>query len=523
MDIDSARFYLRNNGQLTNILVQKTMYNIDVGTTVKDSADLAGKTVESNMVAKLENISTAACGPFAYDPAAYLRVRIIVHSLHASRATAIFPTQRVLDDYSRINYQFGNGVEITKLKSKTGHLILDAVSTLQDTIAFQYALPTAIKNGQSVLIEDRLVPGPTGAQAHVDLELVDYYIDMTLNGDSVNLFPYHLIGDLLYSGVQHTMDLTDSIDVTYGLVGIVPSYIEGYLGETSFNFRDTINFDFFNSIVDGIVELKNPKVTLNLHNSIGVDGELEVHHMQAINHRTHQTVGLTGQLMNGGAEVRGPHLPNVGQSISTEIQLNNSNSNIRDFMSALPDEIQFDMDVHVNKNGNPALRDNFATDKSALSAFLDVEVPLDGYAMNLVLMDTMALNLSDAALPKGIRQGKLKLVVENQFPMAGYAQVLFQDASGTVFDSLFTENNGFAYFPPGNVNQNGYVDVPAQGTLVATFDETRFNAIKQYGKRAIVRFRITTHPLLQHVKIYSTYGIDFHLVGDFNYHVGPSD
>jgi hypothetical protein len=36
-------------------------------------------------------------------------------------------------------------------------------------------------------------------------------------------------------------------------------------------------------------------------------------------------------------------------------------------------------------------------------------------------------------------------------------------------------------------------------------------------------FRITTHPLLQHVKIYSTLGIDFHLVGDFNYHVGPSD
>ncbi|MEY3444398.1 MAG: hypothetical protein RLZZ519_2679, partial [Bacteroidota bacterium] len=300
MDINSASFHLRNNGQYQDTLVKDTIYNILRGTTVSTAASLAGKTVESIMAAQLENISTAQAPPFNYDPNQYLRIRIIVHSLRASRATAVFPAQRVIDDYSRINYRFDNGVEITKIKSKTGHLILNAISTLQDTIDFSYALPTAIKNGQSVLINDRLVPGPNGGTANIDLELADYYIDMTLNGDSVNLFPYHLIGDMLYSGRLNTMDLQDSINISYGLQGIVPSYIEGYLGQSSFNFADSLKFDFFNAILGGDMDLVNPKVTLSIRNSIGVDAKLIVQRLEAINHRKNQTVALTGALMSQG-------------------------------------------------------------------------------------------------------------------------------------------------------------------------------------------------------------------------------
>lgn len=520
MAITEVTFHLRNAGLLTDTLVRKTMMNIASGQTVKDSADLSGKTVESTMAAKLEDIDIAGGGGFVMDTNAYIRLRIIVHSLTASRATAVFPAQRVIDDYSRINYTFDNGVEITKIKSKTGHLVLDAISTLQDTMAFTYSLPTAIKNGQPVSIQDRLVPDTVlgVATAHIDFELADYYIDMTLNGDSVNLFPYHLIGDLLYSGRKNTMDLSDSIDVTYGLQGIIPAYIEGYLGKSTFNFKDTINFDFFNAILGGTLDLRNPSVKMTIDNSIGVDGELSVRQMDAINNRTGQTVGLTGTLMNSPTEVRGPRLPNVGQTITTPITLNQGNSNIRQFISLLPDEIRFDMDVLVNKNGNPALHDNFATDKSKIAAYLDIEVPLDGITDNLWLQDTLALNVSDATLPKGIEEGKLKLVGSNQFPFQARVQVLFADHGGAVFDSLF--RTGPQTLPAGQVNSSGYVDVPGTGQLVADFDQPRFTTLKQRGANAIMRFWLSTKPDGQPVKLYTTYGIDFYLVGDFRYHVG---
>lgn len=520
LNITSVTFHLRNAGLLTDTLVRKTLGPIPSGQTVKDSADLAGKTVESQMAAKLEDIDIAGGGGFVMDTNAYLRLRIIVKDLKASRATAVFPAQRVLDDYSRINYRFDNGVEITRIKSKTGRLVLDAISTLQDTIAFTYSLPTAIKNGQPVRIQDRLVPDLQSgiATAHIDFELLDYYIDMTLNGDSVNLFPYHLIGDLLYSGRKNTMDLSDSIDITYGLQGIIPAYIEGYLGQSTFNFKDTINFSFFNAIMGGTLDLRNPMVKMTIDNSIGVDGELTVRQMDAVNNRTGQMVGLTGDLMNSPTEVRGPRLPNVGQTISTPIILNQGNSNIRPFISLLPDEIRFDMDVLVNKNGNPALRDNFATDASKIAAYLDIEVPLDGITDNLWLQDTLDIDVSDATLPKGVEDGKLKLIGTNQFPFEARVQVLFADQNGAVFDSLF--RSGPANLPAGQVNSNGYVDTPGKGELTADFDQPRFTMLKQRGAKAIMRFWLSTKPNGQPVKIYTTYGIDFHLVGDFRYHIG---
>lgn len=521
MNLDNVTFHLRNAGIYSDTLVRKTMTNILVGETRRDSADLSGKSVESTMAAKLEDIDTGPISPgTVLDTNDYLRIAIIVKNLTASRATAVFPAQRVLDDKSRINYIFDNGVEITKIKSKTGHLVLDALSTLQDTLAFTYSLPTAIKGGVPVSISDRLVPDTIAgvATAHIDFELLDYYIDMTLNGDSVNLFPYHLTGDLLYSGRKNTMDLSDSIDVTYGLRGIIPSYIEGYLGTSLFQFADTLKLDFFNSILGGTLDLNNPVVNLTIDNSIGVDGELRVNQMKAINNRTGQQLSLTGTLMNGPTEVRGPRLPNVGQKISTPISLNGNNSNIRQFISLLPDEIRFDMSVDVNRNGNPELHDNFATDQSEIAAYLDIEVPLDGITDNLGLQDTLDIDVSDATIPDGVEDGKLKLVGTNQFPFQARVQVLFADLNGVVFDSLFTTEAHT--LPAGRVNSSGYVDQPGKGELIANFDQIRFTTLKQRGRKAIMRFWLSTKPAGQHVKIYTTYGIDFHLVGDFNYRIG---
>ena len=351
-----------------------------------------------------------------------------------------------------------------------------------------------------------------------DSDLVDYYIDMTLNGDSINLFPYRLFGDLLYSGRLSSMDLNDSIDISYGLYDIIPSYIEGYLGTTTFNYKDTLDFDFFGSILGGTVDLASPVVNLTVINSIGVDGEMEVNQMQAFNTRDNNNVSLTGQLVSSPTEVRGPKLPNVGQTIVTPISINKNNSNINSFLSVLPDQIAFDMDVHINRNGNPALRDNFATDDSKIAAYLDIEIPLEGMTENLWLQDTVALNVGEATLPAAIEEGKLKLVGSNQFPFEATTQIYFADQAGQIFDSLFT--SGPATLPAGQVNQNGYVDTPGTAELIANFDQPRFTQLKQRGANAVLKFVLSTKPNGTDVKLYTTYGIDFTLVGDFNYRVG---
>ena len=520
VDITNVTFHLRNNGVLLDTLVRKTIGPIPKGQARKDSASLAGKTVESQMAGQLEDINIAGGFNVPIDTNDYIRLRIIVRDLAASRATAVFPTQTVIDDNSRINYQFGNGLEISRLEVASGELRITAKSTIQDTIEFNYTLPTAIKNGQPVVVIDRLIPDlVTGfSEANIVFDLADYYINMTLNGDSINLFPYHLLGNLLYSGRKNTMDLNDSIDVFYGLFDIKPSYIEGYLGKQNFSFMENIKLDFFNSILGGTLDLSKPKVELTMLNSIGVDGELRINSMNAINSRTGQNVALTGDIVSNPTELLGPKLPNVGQVVVTKVSLNDNNSNVRQFISLLPDELEFDMEVLVNKNGNPGVRDNFATDKSRISAFLDIEVPLEGIANHLILQDTVALNISDATLPTGVIDGNIKLVVENGFPFEAGVQVYFLDQGGAVFDSLFVD--GLQTIPAGTVDANGQVAFAGEGVVAAGFDQERLDKIRVLGTNAVIHFDMTTKPDGQAVKLYTNYGIDFHLVGDFRYSIG---
>jgi hypothetical protein len=519
VDINSVTFHLRNNGVLQDTLVRKTIAPIPVNQTRKDSADLAGKTVESTMAGKLEDIDIAGGFNVPIDTNDYIRMTVIVRDLGASSATAVFPAQTVLDDRSRINYQFDNGIEIKRMRVASGELRINAVSTIQDTIDFTYTLPTAIKNGQQVVVQDRLEPDTVlgVSEANVLFDLTDYYIDMTVNGDSINLFPYHLVGNLLYSGRKNTMDLSDSIDVFYGLFDIKPSYIEGYLGQETFSFVETIDLDFFNSILGGTLDLTRPKVELTMLNSIGVDGELKINQMEAFNSRTGQSVALTGSIISSATELRGPKLPNVGQTVTTKILLDNNNSNVRQFISLLPDRLQFDMEVLINKNGNPALRDNFATDKSRIMAFLDMEVPLEGIANNLILQDTVPLAISEVTLPTGVSEGNLKLIVSNNFPFEADVQVYFFDAGGAIFDSLFTGTDNLV--PAGKIDDNGFVNEPGTKTLVTAATQERLDMLRSRGREAVIQFTMSTKPDGQAVKLYTTYGIDFHLIGDFKFTV----
>lgn len=520
-NLTNVEFVLKNNGVLNTILAQKVIPSIPAYQTRSDSSDLSGLTVESQLAGLLANLDIQnATLPWQINHSDYIRLRIIVKDLGASRATAVFPAQQVLYDSSRVRYDFGEDeIEITRFQVESGELRISASSTIQDTLEFNYRLLTATKNGQAVEVAERLIPdASTGmASANINFDLRDYYVDLTINGDSVNLFPYVLTGDLIYSGVKQTMDLSDSIDVFYGLFQIKPSYIEGYLGKQDLEFKDSLELDFFNSILGGSVDLENPKVGLTIYNSIGVDGQLELRKLTAYN-AGGEVLDLSGPITTQPIEVLGPRLPNVGQTLVTKLLLDQTNSNIKDIVSMLPNRLEFDLNVAVNKNGNPQLRDNFATNESRITALLDMEVPLHGVANGLTLEDTVPLNITEANLPDGVTDGTLKLILGNMFPFDANIQIYFQDAGGMSFDSLFSD--GPSAVAAGVVDANGVVMQATESTIAASFDQQRLDDLRIRGSQAVIRFTLDTRPNGVPVKLYSTYGIDLSLVGDFRFNLG---
>lgn len=519
VDISNVTYHLRNNGNFSDTLIRRTIASVPKGQTVSDTADLAGKNVESTMAGQLENLTTSTEFNVLIDTNDYIRLKIKVDKLKASRATAIFPAQTVINDNYPVKYFFGDGVELTRMSVGSGEINVETISTINDTLEFIYSLPSARKDGLPVTVQSKLLPAPIGGQVinQKIFDLAGYDIDLTLNGDSVNLFPQILTGNLIYSGNLVTMDLDDSIKVFYGLLDIIPSYVEGYLGVQEYSFNDNINLDFFDRVLGGSFNLKNPSAELTFRNSVGMDGEMKVNNFTATNTRSGQNLSLTAPFVSNTTFIPGPKLPNVGQVVETKIRLDKNNSNIRDFVALLPNRLSFDLDVSANKNVTPGTHTNFATNNSSIQAFLDLQIPLEGIADQILLRDTVPLDLTTASVPDGVEDGTLKLFLENTFPMEANVQIYFLAGNGQVLDSLFNDQPGIV--PAGVVDANGFVNTPSKLTLSTYFDLARMDKLTFRGKRAVAKFTLSTKPLNEDVKIYSTYGINFKLVGDFKYSI----
>ncbi len=524
-DVTNAQFRLKNMGLFgnTNTIVNATIASIPKNAITDTTFDLAGQTVESLMEGQLVSldIATIPVGTAIDTNAQFVKVKIELRELRASSATAIFPEQTVINNVTNVYYFFGDGIQITRMGIEEGGLIVSAVNTIQNPIEFSYTLPKAKRFGQPISITTYLPAAVGSVSSTVDtvVDLIGCTADLQLDGDNVNVFPQALVGNLKYSGNLVTMTLQDSIRIYYALQDIVPNYIEGYLGKSELPFQGGQKLDFFNSIKSGTLDLENPKLTIHFTNSIGVDGEIELRELKGYNTRTGNQVSLTASVFDDPVFIPGPRLPNVGQTVTNRIALNQNNSNVRQFLANLPDSIVYDLNIIANKNGVPSLLNNFATGNSKISAIMDMEIPVHGVADNLTLETDLALNISEANLNANITEGGFNLFVENFFPFDATCQIYFKDANGLVLDSLFksTENNTIA---AGFANQDGIVENPSTTKISAMFDSYRLDRLRLGGKSAVVRFVLNSSPTGQPVKVYSNYKIDFKLVGDFNYSTG---
>lgn len=525
-DLDSVVFSLRNKGLYGNTdTVVKVVIPFIPKFTTYDTAIFmgGGKKVESLMEGQLINLNsdTIHGGTYVDSSGQYIELKITMRDLGASDATAVFPEQSVINAKGVGEYVFGNDIQLTRLGIREGTLHVEAINTIQNPIKFTFRIPAARKGGQIVSVISNLPKAPPGDTSMVlkNIDLSGNTIDLTLKGDSVNRFRQFLVGDLQYTGELVTMTLQDSIRVFYGLIDIIPEYVEGYLGKHTFEFQEGLLFDFFNSVTGGTLDLKNPSMKLSFANSVGIDGELQIREVTGYNTRDNTSVTLTGNPISGSIDIPGPKLPNVGQTITSSVELNKQNSNIKDLINLLPDSMYFDMQVLGNHRANPLDLNNFATGESGIAAVMDLEIPLHGMANNLTLETESDLNISDANISDDVKEGGLNLIVENYFPFEADIQVYFYDNAKNIVDSLFLASDN-SVIGAGIADQSGLVTTPTKAELGSYFNSNRMDQLKMKSTSAKIKFKLNTRPSNQDVKVYSNYRIDFRLVGDFKYQVG---
>lgn len=248
----------------------------------------------------------------------------------------------------------------------------------------------------------------------------------------------------------------------------------------------------------------NPKIKLFFRNSFGIPASVNATTLAG-----HSSVNppyivpLTGTGLPHPFFINAPTMTQIGQDITTMLELNQSNSNISSVFNLLPSDIHYAMDVLLNPN--TPIASNFVLKDSKLVIDVDVEVPLSGSASGFTLQDTIDFSLDTI---DNVESMKFKFNLLNGFPINAYMQVYLADSNHVVLDSLLQPMQRVIAAGITGPAPDYKVTTPTRKITEVTLDKSRLEKIFR-TKYLILKAEVeTANGGTTTVKIYSDYFID---------------
>lgn len=527
VSISELIFRCKNSSDLATIFID-TFYNIPVGGDTSATYDLAGKTVDGNMLADIIKLSSPGTDTnyIFIDTTDAITLEATVRDMKVISATAVFPAQNLVNMKKDIVYDM-KGPEFTTMVIRSGKLIIEAVNTIEDSLYLRYAIPGAYDSlGQPLLVNSVAPPAPVSGSVSIqeEFDLNGTTIDLTgKNHNTVNTFYNEFTARIDSSGKIISISLLDSILVSYSLVDIIPQYVKGYMGQHQIATGVvTEPVSFFNSVAGGTFDLEKMNMSFSIVNRMGVDGSILIKEISSFDAKTGQTRSLVASgLINVPQAVKRAFENPILDGI-TAWSLTESNSNIDLLLENKPSAITYDLDLSINPEGNKYNYQDFVNYDRTLEVSLDAEVPLSVTATGLTLQDTFNFDFDLPAKADAINSATLYFLVDNGFPLNALVQVWFNDHNGTPLDSLFST--------PGLVVSGDLdeltcrVSDPTHTRLTATLNTSRLNHLES-ATHAVVRvmFSTTATPGCPGpLKLYSDYTLGFNLTGRINFNTGGS-
>lgn len=519
MEAELLEFQLINNND-GSIVITGTFENLAPNSSVEESYSLAGKTVNGVLELKVTKIKTRATnGPVTIDARKGLIVSFGVRDLKPSEATAIFPAQNLLERFDETKYQFG-GAELTKVEVKEGYIRMKVQSSIEEAIILDYLIPNSesTKDGPPIRRVWTVPAAKPGETVYLDEEFPIAGAEIFLWGKNnyenplTNHVYSELIARIAYSGIERTLSLSDKIKIEFGLVDVVPHLVFGDPGYHELNLDDTTTINVFKNI-EGNLSLEDATIEMLFVNGFGIENQIEVESLVGVNNRKTNSVALVANELN--TPIFLSRVSNAASTTPTEktIVIDKSNSNLKQFLENMPDELHAKMTGKVRPRGTLNLSD-FAYDFSELYVDLSIDIPMQVGLEGLALKNKAAVNLFENELTEGIKEAKLKITASNSFPIQAALKLEFLDAQGDILTSLFTEGN--------NIMTAAEVDpvtektvAPAESILETTVSRTQVVLLKNATAVNIITTLDTENK--NRYKLFADYGIKVQLSTELVY------
>ena len=513
-----------------SVLIKDTIPYMAPYSNIYKVYNLAGKTVESSITLKVVSFSsTGTNGALVnIDTSDYIGVWADLGDLRASSAVAIFPAEDIISQDQELTQTIRDR-KLTYIDCREGQLDVNITNAIQQPLRLTYQLRGAYdKSGRPLSAVSNITGASSSGFGQVTqtFDLSGYSINLTgSDGTKFNTYTQVVLAHIDSNGVQTQINNTDSIHIQYRLRNIKPNYLKGYAGRDTIAYVGSSPFSIAN-LLNGnqpnAIKFDKVSLSLALENGLGIDGEVTINSLTGVNANgsavsliDHSANPVIGRRLYVNKAQDFPLRPAI-----TTFALSSATSNINDFISNLPNKINYDLTIRTNPNGNRGTYDDFAYLESRMKVNLDVNVPLSVIANNLTLRDSFNFSLGYSQKDvENIKDGTLHLLIDNKFPIQTNITLLVYDSTWHLLDTL----TNAARVQAADINSSCRADQTKRSIINIAADAARIDRLRG-AKHAVMTVVFNTKTSNsscngQYLKIFSDYNIDAKITGDFTYKV----
>lgn len=483
--------------------------DVGAGQSQLDSIDMAGQTIYNSFSASIVSYETAAStGAVFIDLNQGLNLSLESYQLKVVAGKAKIPAQQLsgLSDTSNISFEAAE--RLAFLRFTQAKLHYEMISSLDIPIDFSLELPTATNNGNPVIFNFS-----SYLQGDGNLDLSQVLFDLTQNPDAnqpYNYLPVSFNLNLQTMNNWVEFDSASSISFTYGIQDIQFDFVQGWLGVKQIDLpSDTIDLGFEElDKLGGTIYLDNPTINILVDNNILLPVSFDLN-MQSTNNQ--------GNIVGLGIDPLYLPVPqNPGDEVHEPMMISNSNSNLSDFLSNIPQTLSIGGNIVTNPDSatNGIDYTNYVSSSGAVNLGVEMQLPFKLSLDHLTFSDTMDVSVS-AEDVKDALGGKLSIVSINGIPLEVDVDLYFIDTiSNQVIESIPVN-----LMDPALVDANGNVSQSTEKTTSIVLTEDQIKNLPNAQKLAFTATANTTNSQNQTVQFYSDYSIDIKVGVLINYSV----
>lgn len=503
VQITNVQIEIRN--QSNNSLIGTFNYpSIPASGSASKNVNLAGVTMSNSIKMVIVSFSSPGTFPTAVpiDLSDDLAIDISTTNIGLLNASAVFPSQQVLNQTIENSIAMANGEQLNTIILKQGNISYDIDYGIRENAQVVLTLPYLTMNGSPFSEVISLTSNHVSAtNVTGSFDLSGYTFDLTGGGGHNNYIAATISANVISSGIPIPIDTSDAVSADITIDNLAFSYADGYLGSQPITVpTDSLDFSLFKKDLGINVSLADPQITLKLKNSVGIpiNGDLSVLSVIGENGNTVPFTGIANPLV-----INSPSA--VGQTATTNIVINKNTSNITTVLTSNPKTIIYGLTAATNPSGFGV---NFITDSSSIDVSMEMDVPLYGSLSGFVIKDTVAFP-ADAF--NNVYTATLRSIITSEFPIEANVQMYFLDASYAMVDSIFP--SGYEQVVPSSIiDVNGeLVSASAPKTTDMAVSAAMAEKLK-VAKYIVVATKLATaNNGTQAAKFYSTYKMNVKL------------